>query len=44
MRGGEHCIGLSDFGLAEVVIDIQSGDLDDIAASVFADWIPRRAG
>jgi hypothetical protein len=39
MRDGEHCIGLADFGMSEVVADFQAHAPRDLAASLFADWL-----
>jgi hypothetical protein len=39
MRGAEHCIGLADFGMSEVVADFNQHTPRDLAASLFADWL-----
>jgi hypothetical protein len=39
MRGAEHCIGLADFGMGEVVADFAAHPPQALAASLFADWL-----
>ncbi len=39
MRGGEHCIGLADFGMSEAVADFQQHSPRALAESFFADWL-----
>jgi hypothetical protein len=39
MRDGEHCIGLADFGMSEVVADFGKHSPEKLAASLFADWL-----
>jgi hypothetical protein len=42
MRGAEHCIGLADFGMAEVVADFAAHPPRALAEALFADWLAAR--
>ncbi|MFC7553348.1 hypothetical protein ACFQU7_15470 [Pseudoroseomonas wenyumeiae] len=42
MRGAEHCIGLADFGMAEVVADFAAHSPRALAEALFADWLAAR--
>jgi hypothetical protein len=42
MRGAEHCIGLSAFGMAEVVADFTAHSPRALAEGLFADWLAAR--
>ena len=39
MRGAEHCIGLAEFGMSEVVADFNRQTPRDLAEGLFADWL-----
>jgi hypothetical protein len=41
-RGAEHCIGLAPFGMSEVVVDLDRHSPEQLAASVFTDWLAAR--
>lgn len=42
MRGAEHCIGLADFGMGEVVADFAAHPPRALAEALFADWLAAR--
>jgi tetratricopeptide (TPR) repeat protein len=42
MRGAEHCTGLADFGMAEVVADFNAHPPRALAEGLFADWLATR--
>jgi hypothetical protein len=42
MRGAEHCTGLADFGMAEVVADFTAHSPRALAEGLFADWLATR--
>ncbi|MCG7361759.1 hypothetical protein MHZ93_10880 [Roseomonas sp. ACRSG] len=42
MRGAEHCTGLADFGMAEVVADFTAHSPRALAEGLFADWLAAR--
>jgi hypothetical protein len=42
MRGAEHCIGLAEFGMSEVVADFTQHTPRDLAEGLFADWLKAR--
>jgi tetratricopeptide (TPR) repeat protein len=43
MRGAEHCIGLAEFGMSEVVADFTQHTPRQLAKGLFGDWLKTRA-
>jgi hypothetical protein len=38
-KGAEHCIGLAQFGMPEVVADFRSAPPEEVARGLFQDWL-----